>query len=167
MAAVDESRRLLRPLLNVSRLSLQDYAEQNGITWCNDESNENTDFDRNFVRHEILPILATRYSAVKSVLARTASHLAEANGLLDTLATIDAESVIKNNILCLQGLSALEMLRAKNLLRWWFARNHLAMPSAECLNEMIEQLLNAKADAKICIQLPSVSYTHLDVYKRQ
>lgn len=154
MAAVDESRRLLRPLLNVSRLSLQDYAEQNGITWCNDESNENTDFDRNFVRHEILPILATRYSAVKSVLARTASHLAEANGLLDTLATIDAESVIKNNILCLQGLSALEMLRAKNLLRWWFARNHLAMPSAECLNEMIEQLLNAKADAKICIQLP-------------
>jgi tRNA(Ile)-lysidine synthase len=153
MATIDKSRRLLRPLLNVSRSALQDYAKQHGITWCDDESNENTEFERNFVRHEVLPVVQARYPAIKTVLARTASHLAEANDLLDTLAKIDAESILKENKLCLQGLSALDTPRAKNLLRWWFAKNHLAMPSAEHLSEIVEQLLNAKVDANVSIQL--------------
>jgi tRNA(Ile)-lysidine synthase len=53
----------------------------------------------------------------------------------------------------LQGLAALAHTRAKNVLRWWFAKNHLAMPSAEYLTEIINQLLNAKADANINISL--------------
>lgn len=153
MAAVDKPRRLLRPLLDVSRNVLQDYAVQHHIQWCDDESNTNTHYERNFVRHEVMPILETRYPAVKSVLARTASHLAEANDLLDILAAIDAEHLLLDNSLCLQGLSLIDLARAKNVLRWWFAKNHLAMPSAEYLNEIIYQLLNAKADANINIAL--------------
>jgi len=153
MAVMDESRHLLRPLLGVSRDSLQNYAEHHGIKWCDDESNENTDFERNFVRHEVLPVLTARYPAIKPVLARVASHLAEANDLLDTLAKIDAESLLKDNCLCLQGLSALNKQRAKNVLRWWFLQNQLAMPSSEHLNEIVEQLLNAKPDANLSVQL--------------
>jgi tRNA(Ile)-lysidine synthase len=155
MAAIDKSRRLLRPLLDISRSQLQDYAEQHDIQWCDDESNNNTHYERNFVRHEVMPILETRYPAVKSVLARSASHLAEANDLLDALAAIDAEHLLSGDSLCLQGLAVLEVSRAKNVLRWWFAKNHLAMPSAEYLTEIINQLFNAKADANINIQLNS------------
>ncbi|MDI1307965.1 MAG: tRNA lysidine(34) synthetase TilS [Methylotenera sp.] len=157
MAAIDEARRLMRPLLDVSRQTLQDYAEQHNISWCNDESNENTQYERNFVRHGILPILANRYPSVKSVLARTASHLAEANELLDSLARIDAVNLLQNNSLCLQGLTSLDLPRAKNLLRWWFAQNQLSMPTSEHLNEIILQLFNAKADANINIQLQHLS----------
>jgi tRNA(Ile)-lysidine synthase len=153
MAAMDKSRRLLRPLLGVSRSQLQDYAEQHGLQWCDDESNNDTHYERNFVRHEVMPILETRYPAVKSVLARSASHLAEANDLLDALAAIDGEPLLSGDSLCLQGLAVLEISRAKNVLRWWFAKNHLAMPNAEYLTEIINQLLNAKADANINIEL--------------
>lgn len=153
MATVDEPRRLLRPLLDASRKTLQEYAEQHHIQWCDDESNHNTDYERNFVRHEVMPVLEARYPAVKSVLARTASHLAEANDLLDALAAIDAEHLLLGNSLCLRGLSTLEISRAKNLLRWWFSKNHLAMPSSEYLSEIINQLFNAKADANISIVL--------------
>jgi len=153
MAAVDNARRLLRPLLNISRSQLQDYAELQGIQWCEDESNTDTHYDRNFVRHEVLPILEARYPAVKSVLARSALHLAEANELLDALAAIDAEQLISSNSICLIGLAKLEFSRAKNVLRWWFAKNYLSMPSAEYLSQIISQLLNAKADANIHIVL--------------
>jgi len=157
MAVVDESRRLMRPLLDISRQALQAYAEQHHIPWCEDESNDNTQYERNFVRHEVMPVLASRYPSVKSVLARTALHLAEANGLLDTLAKIDAENLLKNNSLCLQGLTAFDLPRAKNLLRWWFAQNQLAMPTSEHLTEILQQLFNAKTDASIHIQLQNLS----------
>ena len=157
MGSIDESGRLMRPLLDVSRQMLQEYAEQQNIPWCDDESNDNTQYERNFVRHDVMPVLATRYPSVKSVLARTASHLAEANDLLDTLAKIDADKLLQNNSLSLQGLTALDLPRAKNLLRWWFSKNQLAMPTSEHLNEIIQQLFNAKADANINIQLQHLS----------
>jgi tRNA(Ile)-lysidine synthase len=153
MAAIDKSRRILRPLLEVSRLSLQAYATQHGIKWCDDESNNNLHYERNFVRHEVLPIIEARNPAIKTVLARSASHLAEANDLLNDLALIDAASFILDNSLCLQALAGLDLARAKNLLRFWFANNQLEMPSAEQLAEITQQLFNAKADAKIDIQL--------------
>ena len=157
MAAMDESRRLMRPLLDVSRQTLQEYASQHHLAWCEDESNDNTQYERNFVRHDVIPVLTQRYSALKSVLARTASHLAEANDLLDTLAKMDAESLVQNNSLCLQGLMAFDLPRAKNLLRWWFAQNQLAMPTSEHLTEIIQQLFTAKADANIHILLQHLS----------
>ncbi|MDO9393878.1 MAG: tRNA lysidine(34) synthetase TilS, partial [Methylotenera sp.] len=116
-----------------------------------------TQYERKFVRHEVMPILQLRYPAVQSVLARTASHLAEANNLLDILAKVDAEHLLHDNSLCLQGLSALDVPRAKNLLRWWFSQNQLSMPTSEHLTEIIQQLLNAKPDANLNIQLQHLS----------
>jgi len=90
---------------------------------------------------------------VKSVLSRTASHLAEANALLNTLAEIDAQTLVENDSVCLQGLSQLSNSRAKNLLRWWFAQHYLSMPTSDHLAEMLQQLLNAKPDAELSIKI--------------
>ena len=153
MAAVDSVRRLLRPLLNTSRASLLDYALAHNLTWCEDESNLNLDFNRNFVRQEVLPLLRSRYSAINIVLARTASHIAEANNLIDTLASIDAAHLLVDNSLCLQGLSKLEVARTKNILRWWFAKNELLMPNTAQLDEVVHQLFHAKRDAEIGLKI--------------
>lgn len=157
MAAVDKTRRLLRPLLNVSRQTLNEYAVQHHIQWCDDESNDNTQYERNFVRHEVMPILESRFQSIKPVLARTASHMAEANELLEVLASQDAEPLLLNNSLCLQGLNKLTVPRAKNVLRWWFSQNRLAMPTAEHLGEIVEQLLHAKKDADLSIKVQHLS----------
>lgn len=153
MAAVDNKRRLLRPLLNVSRQTLHEYALQHAIQWCDDESNDNTQYDRNFVRHELMPVLESRFTSVKAVLARTASHMAEASELLEVLAVQDAENMLSDNSLCLQALAELTAARTKNVLRWWFAQNKLTMPAAEHLNEIIEQLFNSRKDADLNIKL--------------
>lgn len=154
MALIDTSRRLFRPLLNVSRAQLLDYAQQNGLSWCEDESNHNTHYERNFVRHELLPLIESRHQSIKSVLARTASHMAEANAMLDALAKIDATNLIdQDDSLNLIGLSLLDALRAKNVVRWWLAKNNLMMPSGSHLTQIMQQLLTAKQDANISIAL--------------
>ena len=153
MATVDQTRSLMRPLLGVARQSLFDYAIQHKLTWCDDESNDNTKYERNFIRHDVMPVLQARYPSVQSVIARTASHLAEASTLLEVLAEIDAQDLVVNDSICLQGLAQLGMVRAKNLLRWWFAQHKLAMPTSDHLAEMLTQLLNAKPDAELSINI--------------
>lgn len=153
MAPIDVTRKLLRPLLDVSRQVLNEYAVQQNLVWCEDESNDDTQYERNFLRHEVMPVLEARFQSVKSVLARTASHLAEANQLLESMAALDAETLLVDSSLCLKGLAQLSLPRAKNLLRWWFLKNKLAMPAAEHLAQIIQQLLHAKTDADLLIQL--------------
>lgn len=153
MAKVDVTRRLLRPLLGVSRSALHEYARLNRLTWCDDESNLNTHYERNFVRHHVMPVLLARNPSIQPVIARVATHLAEADGLLDKLAEIDASQALSENRLCLVSLKTLELSRAKNLLRWWLASNQLSMPNNEYLSEMLHQLLHAKSDANINITL--------------
>lgn len=153
MAQVDSNKRLLRPLLNIPRLELENYAKAHGLKWCDDESNADTYYERNFVRHEVLPVIEQRNPAVKSTIARAASHMAEASQLLDDLAALDIKPLLQANSLCLKGLQALGYARAKNTLRWWLQQNQLIMPSMEHLNELLVQLFTAKPDANIHVQI--------------
>ena len=155
MAAIDLSRKLLRPLLDAPRASLEAYASANKVAWIEDESNTDTNFDRNFMRHEVLPRLEKQYPAIKQTISRSASHMADCSALLDDLAQLDAANALKQNRkqLSLQTLASLSSARASNLLRWWLAQNQLTMPSQQQLQQVMQQLLGAKADAAIQIKV--------------
>lgn len=153
MALFDEKKRMLRPMLAVQKTDMLAYAKKHALNWCEDDSNENTAFERNFLRHEILPIWEKRHPALNKNLARTAAHLAEADALLDTLATMDGEALLRKNSLCLAGLKKLENRRVKNVLRWWLGRFDVAMPNTDYLNEIIAQLFFADSDANVHLNL--------------
>ena len=153
MAAVDHQRRLLRPLLNFPRNELEAYAIKHGLTWVEDESNQNSAFDRNFLRNEILPKLHERYPAIAQTLSRSASHIAEASGLLNELAEIDALTYVNDKKLNITALHVLSASRARNLLRWWLYGLQQLMPTTEQLEQIFDQLCNAKTDAQIKIAL--------------
>ncbi|WP_405327204.1 ATP-binding protein [Fibrobacter sp.] len=48
---------IYRPFLSVTRSDLLAYARENGLSWCEDESNADVKFARNKIRHEFLPNL--------------------------------------------------------------------------------------------------------------
>jgi tRNA(Ile)-lysidine synthase len=157
MAHFDDSRRLWRPLLNASRIDIESYAKKHQLKWIEDESNQNIDFDRNFIRSKILPILKNRFSHIIKVISRSSSHLAEAQHLLDDLAKVDLKSHLKSinykNKLHVKALDKLSLSRAKNVLRYWLEINGQMMPSKDLLDELLRQALTAKKDATIKIQL--------------
>ena len=157
MAHFDAARRLWRPLLNASRIDIESYAKKHKLKWIEDESNQNIDFERNFIRSKILPILKNRFNHIIKVISRSASHLAEAQHLLDDLAQMDLKSNLKSinykHKLNVKTLDKLSNYRAKNVLRYWLEINYQLMPSKDLLDELLRQVLTAKKDATIKIQL--------------
>jgi tRNA(Ile)-lysidine synthase len=150
------SEKLLRPLLDVPRSQLEAYAKQHQLTWIEDESNRDTKFDRNFMRHEIVPVLVKQYPAIKQTISRSAQHMAEAASLLDELAQQDVNSALQHQHkqqLALAPLTDLSLARVKNVLRWWLQQNNMETPSAAKLQQIVQQLLLAKTDAMIKITL--------------
>jgi tRNA(Ile)-lysidine synthase len=142
---------LLRPLLDISRAELLDYARQHSLQWVEDESNADDNYPRNFLRHRVFPLLGERFPACRTTLARSAHHFAEAGMLLDALAEQDAQGAFDGATLDVARLAALDAMRAKNLLRWFLQRRGALMPENSRLEEMLRQLCEARADAQICI----------------
>ena len=157
MAHFDATRRLWRPLLNASRIDIESYAKKHKLKWIEDESNQNIDFDRNFIRSKVLPILKNRFSHIIKVVSRSSSHLAEAQHLLDDLAKVDLKIHLKSinykHKLNVKTLDKLSNARAKNVLRFWLEINDQMMPSKDLLDELLRQVLTAKKDATIKIHL--------------
>ncbi|MBC8022008.1 MAG: tRNA lysidine(34) synthetase TilS, partial [Burkholderiales bacterium] len=156
IAAMPELRRLrgtgvqvFRPLLEYSRAQLLAYAESQGLRWIEDESNASTRFERNFLRHDVGPLLDARFPGWREATARLSRHAASANDLLEELATLDGVPARPGEPLPLvPGLSA---ERRANMLRAFFARNAVAMPTEARLAEMSRQLFEARDDARVRI----------------
>ncbi|HKB61202.1 MAG TPA: tRNA lysidine(34) synthetase TilS [Gallionellaceae bacterium] len=143
---------LLRPLLAVSRAELEAFAAAQGLKWVEDESNSDESYPRNFLRHNIIPVLNQRLPGSGAALARSAGHLAEADALLDVLAEQDGEQAFDGETLAVARLAELGHARAKNLLRWFLRRRGVLMPDASRLDEMLRQLVTARQDAQIRVE---------------
>ena len=144
---------ILRPLLDVTRAEILDYAKEHGLKWVEDESNLDTRFQRNFLRHEILPALARRYPSYGTTIARSARHLAEAARLLDEVAASDGGKHLAGGTLAVEALRRLPPARARNLLRYFLADRGIEPPGAARLEEALRQALAAKQDARVAIEI--------------
>ena len=144
---------IVRPMLAVSRSQIEVYARVNEIKWVEDESNADTRYDRNFMRHRVLPVVAKAFPGYRLTLARAAGHLAEASTLLDQLAQLDAKRASKGHTLVLADLRRLGYLRSKNLLRWMLQQRGGAAPEADQLQEGLRQLFDAGDDAAVRVTL--------------
>jgi tRNA(Ile)-lysidine synthase len=144
---------ILRPLLDVTREEILEYARKRRLEWIEDESNQDMYFLRNFLRHEVLPVIARRFPAYRTTLARAAGHFADAAQALDELAAADAGGELADGTLSIAALRRLPPARRRNLLRYLLARHGVTMPGAERLDEALRQALTAKQDARVLIEL--------------
>ena len=147
--------RLLRPLLSFSRAELKVYAEQEGLVWIEDPSNEDIRLDRNYLRHELWPVLQRRWPSVARTLARVAAHQADAAELLDKQAQAQlAEIDDGRQGLPVRALGELPLPDCRNLLRYWLKRQGLPLPDRVHLQRIIEEVLLAGEDAQPLVAWP-------------
>jgi len=139
-------RQLIRPLLNIGRAEIDSYLQRHHLDWMEDESNADTGYARNFLRHRIVPLLQSRFLAAEKKLANAAAHFAEARDLLDELAVIDLAGEPPCFPLPLSRLGALSEARGRNLLRFLLAKHGVQIPSEQRLVELLRQLKEAKPD---------------------
>ena len=72
---------IIRPLLNTSREEIHQYAIENGIQWREDHTNAETQFLRNKIRHELLPVIDGISKEGRASILKSISHLASENEL--------------------------------------------------------------------------------------
>jgi tRNA(Ile)-lysidine synthase len=144
---------ILRPMLAVSRLQIEAYARANKLKWVEDESNADTRYERNFLRHQVLPVVGKGFPGYRTTLARAARHLAEASLILDELAETDAMIAVTGNKLVLAELRRMGVARTKNLVRWLLLKHGAAAPEADRLQEGLRQLFQARDDAAVRVAL--------------
>ena len=145
---------MARPLLEVSRAELEAWAARAGIGYVDDESNADARYARNALRHGVMQQLGQSFPGFQERLARSASHMQAAQRLLAQLAQDDLAACAEGACLDLDRLRALSGERLDNLLRHWLGVHGVRMPSTSWLAEMRAQLLQAKADAQLCVSHP-------------
>lgn len=106
---------LLRPLLDASRAELEAYAAKHQLNWIEDPSNQDRQFSRNYLRHQIFPGLTARWPQAITTMARSAALLSEAQGLLDELAQIDLRQATSLSDFDWLGLPSLELASLEKL----------------------------------------------------
>jgi tRNA(Ile)-lysidine synthase len=147
---------LARPLLEFSRAELEEWARAEQLQWLEDPSNENTSFDRNFLRHRVLPALRERWPAAAHSATRSTAHLREAGRLLDVLAAADLESIAIGSCLSMPQLASLAPARRRNVLRHWIRQQGVRVPSTRKLATIERDLLIAREDRLPCVEWDDV-----------
>ena len=148
--------RLLRPLLNIHRDDLQRVADDMGLVWVEDPSNADLRFDRNYLRHSVLPALEKRWPAAAKAATRSARLAADALQIIDERAAEDIGSALTGNCLALDCLQGLAAGRQRNLLRHVCRELWLPLPSEGQLLEALAALLTEREDAGPVASWPGV-----------
>ena len=146
--------RLLRPLLGYPRDELRQYADEQGLDWIEDPSNTDTGFDRNYLRHQVLPVLKQRWPSAAAALARSAGHCAETADLMQQLAMQDSgmPADVDLQTLSMQRVAELSPPRQRNLLRYWIHQAGGQTPSTAVLARIRHDMLQSREDAEPCVR---------------
>ncbi len=145
---------LLRPLLVYSKEELTEYAKLAGLNWVEDDSNQDLSFDRNLLRHSIIPSMKYRWPSAGKSIQRSAELVAESEQLLQALAILDAGDFLasRQTVFPLELMQGKDLSRQRNLLRFWFKNltedYAIPGPGFEELRRIVEEVIPASEDAQ-------------------
>jgi tRNA(Ile)-lysidine synthase len=99
-----------KPLWNVPRSEIEKYAQEKNLQWCEDESNLNTNFERNLIRQKVLPELRKITPNLEQVFVRE-------SGIFH-----DAANFIEKNIPSLEPIERKKFLELSPTIQTEFLR---------------------------------------------
>lgn len=166
-----ERRRVIRPLLGYDRQQLIAYADEHRLRWVEDASNRDLTYSRNYLRHQIVPLLRKRWPAVSGVLACTAERMQRTQILLEEVAASDLRLTESQSVEALAGtgyklsLSGLEHLsdsRFVNLLSYWLRARGFRTPSHRQMDRVTTELIRRRGSVNAIIRWPGAEVRRYD-----
>ncbi|MEC7518012.1 MAG: tRNA lysidine(34) synthetase TilS [Pseudomonadota bacterium] len=133
---------LMRPLLGIPRDQIENYAGSHQLAYLHDGSNDDTRYDRNFLRHEVLPLIESRWPGYRSGFARSAAL----SGELATLGHFDNLTEYTRYggpYLPMDVHDAKSLHRARH---GWLKELKAPLPDFVALEEFARQCMHAQGD---------------------
>ena len=139
---------LVRPMLQFDRAELLSYAQENDLEWVEDVSNTDQNFDRNYCRHTLLPMVEERWPSYRESWSKTVALESESLALQQALAEIDLNSCLNENAtgLKVDEVMKLDDPRRRNLLRFWLSTLGLPDLGWNRLRQLSLEVLAAAED---------------------
>jgi tRNA(Ile)-lysidine synthase len=140
---------LVRPLLGVAKKTIMTYAHAQGLRWVEDPSNQSCRFSRNYIRHQVMPVMGEHWPQAAWSLAKVAKNCAVAQELLNEIAHTDWQKCCEGAssrydflglsiqaFIPLNTLRQLTQSRRLNVLRFWLGTLGARMPCRDQLMEL-------------------------------
>lgn len=148
--------RLGRPLLGLSKAALEEYAEAHQLSWIEDESNLSSAYDRNFLRHQILPRLTARWPSFVQQVAKASMLMQEHETVLRQYLAEDFQALQERKerlgfSIELQRLKSVSPAVRNALVRYWLSTFGCRSPGLRQFDALLE-LLNAASDRSPLLQ---------------
>lgn len=148
---------LVRPLLNLRREELLDYAQLHDLSWVEDNSNYDDRFNRNYLRNHLIPLVKKRWPGLVKTVTRTCRHLADTNKVLEGLAERNLARIkISSEIIDIEKLINLNFEDQKEVIRFWLRSLSFSMPSELKMRAIINTVIHSSYDANPILGWPGV-----------
>ena len=151
---------LFRPMLRITRTDIEKYARERQLSWCEDPTNAEVGADRNYIRHNIMPVIDSRFPGAKKALLSGLRRDLIARGQLNERLNGQLEEVRHS----LDGLK-LDLLRLVRqdelvlLLTQWLDDLSQPQPRGKMLLELAGNILNQN---RIDIATSELEFRDLD-----
>ncbi len=143
---------MARPLLSVTHDTILHYATQHSLQWVQDPTNQSLDYDRNYLRHIVIPQLEQRWQGVQNTLARNATHCQQADTIISDIARQTLQTIVNNEgHLVISKLIAEDDAMQNLVLREWFVHHSLNLPSSAIIRRIKQEVIGARIDAQPCL----------------
>ena len=131
-----------RPLLGVAGADIRTWLAQRGIPFIEDPTNRDERFTRNRIRARLTPALRAAFPQFLDTFARSATHAAQAQQLMDEVAVQDVQAVARSSdgLPHIKALQILSRARQANVLRYWLKHSVQVIPSTAQLSELLDQV---------------------------
>ena len=134
---------LWRPLLNITREQLEKIAIEESWIWIEDDSNTDTRFRRNFLRHNVMPILSKEYPDYRNQFMRASQHAADAADILSEIAAADLKILlIDDRTINIDILTTLSAARQRNAIVTWLSKFNIST-NPKKIDDILTQLLSS------------------------
>ncbi len=119
------NKNIIRPLLPFSRDEIMAFAKENAISWREDQSNQETKYLRNKIRHQITPILKEINPNLVDSFQKTTLYLQESNQIInDRIEDIRSKILTKKKEVIQLSIAAIQKLSNPKAYLYWLLKDY-------------------------------------------
>lgn len=146
-----ENMTLWRPMLELSREQICQWAAQSNVQNIQDPTNADPDYDRAWCREILWPVLQQRFPKMQQALTRTSILMQDADAILQEVLQDDLLTCGNSRLLNLEALLNLSKPRQRQLLSVWMQGEAVYRPNFAMVERVLKEVIAAKPDAQAAL----------------
>ena len=136
-----EDIKIIRPLINVKKEEIYEYARNNNVTFFEDSSNKSDEYLRNRIRHHILPILENENPNLKESISNYSNQVQEA---FQYIRSSSVKYLTENeNKIVVNSFNLLALIVKKDIINYICEQNGI-LSTENKINDILNLIQNPK-----------------------